>query len=111
MKKIITVKPDGTMKFVYDDKLKGLMEHGKATIKRASHVDPTEELTEEAKQWIRNSSVVCPGDELSEFHPCRWWADMLPSGGPVLGPFPTRQAALDAEVEWINDHVLTGVQP
>ena len=80
-KKIITVKPDGTMTFVYDDRLKGLMGHGQATIKRASHVEPT------------------PDNQ--------WTADMSPSGGPVLGPFPTRQAALDAEVEWINGHVLT----
>ena len=84
MKKIITVQRDGTMKFVYDDRLKGLMQQGHATITRASHVEPT------------------PDNE--------WGADMSPVGGPMLGPFNTRQEALDAEVEWINHNVLTGTR-
>ncbi len=33
-----------------------------------------------------------------------WWADLSPSKGPVLGPFDTRQAALDAEVAWLRVH-------
>jgi hypothetical protein len=30
-----------------------------------------------------------------------WWADMGPSGGPVLGPFTSRSAALGAERGWL----------
>lgn len=35
-----------------------------------------------------------------------WTADMGPSRGPVLGPFPTRTAALAAEVAWLREHAL-----
>ena len=87
MKKIITVTPDGTIKFVYDDRLKGLMGHGKATIKRMSHVEP--------------------GDPTKDQQPLKWYANMVPSGHHVvLGPFDERQQALNAEVEWINNNIL-----
>jgi len=33
-----------------------------------------------------------------------WFADMAPVAGPVLGPFPTRQTALDAEVAWLRQN-------
>ncbi|MEI8195712.1 MAG: hypothetical protein WCI73_07375 [Phycisphaerae bacterium] len=81
MQKIITVKPDGTTLFIYDDRLRGLLAKGKAEVKRASHVDADADLT--------------------------WHADMSPVGGPMLKGFPTRQAALDVEVAWINQNVLT----
>ena len=37
--------------------------------------------------------------------PTGWTADMAPVGGPVLGPFDTRQTALDAEVAWLRAHL------
>jgi hypothetical protein len=79
---VISVHEDATMQFIYSDELRGLMDEGDATIKRASHVEPDDDLT--------------------------WHADMSPVGGPVLSGFPTREAALRAEVEWINDNHLTG---
>ena len=73
---IINVKPGGTTQFIYDDGLKGLLAQGRAEVKRASHVDP--------------------GDPTKGQDPLRWYADLAPSAGPLLGPFETRQAALDA---------------
>jgi hypothetical protein len=35
-----------------------------------------------------------------------WVADLAPSGGPVLGPFPTRGQALLAERAWLAEHWL-----
>jgi hypothetical protein len=35
----------------------------------------------------------------------RWEADLSPVGGPVLGPFPLRSQALDAERAWLNRHL------
>ena len=36
-----------------------------------------------------------------------WTADLSPSGGPLLGPFPLRSAALAAEADWLTRHLLT----
>ena len=36
----------------------------------------------------------------------RWWADLRPVRGPVLGPFDRRGAALEAEQAWIEEHWL-----
>ena len=35
-----------------------------------------------------------------------FWADMMIVDGPVLGPFATRDEALDAEHRWLLDHGL-----
>lgn len=76
----IIINPSGTVRFIYDDALREIMRIGDAVITRASAVEPT------------------AGGE--------WTADMEPSGGPVLGPFRTRAAALEAEHVWIEEHVL-----
>jgi len=86
-KKIITVKPDGTIQFIHDDRLRGLLQQGVASLRRVSHVEP--------------------GDPTKGQNPLEWYTEMLAGGGRVLGPFETRQGALDAEVEWVNTHVLT----
>jgi hypothetical protein len=49
---------------------------------------------------IQRASFVEP-DEAGN-----WWADLAPSGGPILGPFPLRSTALDAEQNWLTRHVL-----
>lgn len=95
---------NGEAQVVYSDELAPFLAEGRTTVTRASHVEP---------------------------HPTRggWVADMTPSDGPVLGdgasmlltgesvwpdgpharamwdalaPFPTRQAALDAELAWLR---------
>lgn len=66
----------GQIRFLYDDDLVDLLGLGKAETRRASHVEPV------------------PGG---------WTADMGPAGGPVLGPYPLRQQALDAEREWLGE--------
>jgi hypothetical protein len=54
---------------------------GRLRIARGSHVEPTADG--------------------------RWTADLSPVGGPVLGPFPARSQALDAERAWLLAHWLT----
>jgi hypothetical protein len=85
-KKIITIKRDGSAQFIHDDRLNGLLHQGEAHIKRASFVEP--------------------GDPSKGQDPLKWYASIVT--GPVLGPFVIRQEALDAEVTWLNEHVLTG---
>jgi hypothetical protein len=82
--KVISITDEG-IRFVYDDRLRGLLNHGQASISRASHVNPDADLT--------------------------WHADLSPIGGPVIRGFPTRDAALAAETEWINEHILEDLLP
>jgi hypothetical protein len=74
----LSISTDGVVRTIYNDAVVDLLQKmGKAKIKRASHVEPNPN-----------------GDG--------WIADMLPVGGPVLGPYPLRINALDAEVEYLH---------
>jgi len=77
----IIVNEDGSVSFIYDDALAEAFSGDESETRRASHVEP-----------VRHG----------------WTADMAPIGGPVLGPFTTRQAALDAEVAWIKAAMARG---
>jgi hypothetical protein len=70
------------VRFVYDDALRGLLALGPARIHRASHVEPTPDG--------------------------QWTAELGPMNGPVLGPFETRAAALDAERAWLVHQFNSG---
>lgn len=71
----LIVEPDGTIRCLYDEliDLSGL---GQTQIRRASFVEP-------------DASGL-------------WHVDLAPSGGPRLGPFLCRSAALNAEREWLE---------
>ena len=71
----LVVGCDGGVKCIYDEAL-DLRAFGKMQITRASHVEP----------------------DADGF----WWADMGPTGGPVLGPFGTRGETLAAERRWLG---------
>ena len=71
----IKITRDGHIQFIYADTLQPLCALGSTTIRRASHVEPTPDG--------------------------QWSADLTPSHGPTLGPFPTRAAALAAEIDWL----------
>lgn len=77
MELVIDCRPDGSVSFIWDDSLSGLIDEGQASVRRASDVEP---------------------DEYG-----RWWADLGRSGGPVLGPFAKRGEAIAAEVEWLRN--------
>jgi hypothetical protein len=80
----IIIRRDGSVLGIYSDAIPyreiaaGL--GGQLQIERASHVEPTVDG--------------------------RWDADLSPCDGPILGPFETRQEALDAEVAWLRRNVL-----
>lgn len=77
-----TVAPDGKLTAIYDDRMADFLSSGKATIRRASHVEPNPN-----------------GDG--------WIADMSPSGGPVLGPCKLREQALQLERGWLEAKLFT----
>jgi hypothetical protein len=72
----LTIASDGTITAIYSDDLVGLLTAGESNIRRASSVEPY------------------PGGG--------WTADLSPVSGPFLGPFPLRETALQAEVEWLT---------
>jgi hypothetical protein len=74
----LVVDAGGSVRCIYDEVL-DLRELGQLQITRASHVEP------DAEGY--------------------WWADMEPSGGPVLGPFRSRSEALGAERGWLAGRV------
>ena len=75
------VHPDGTARGLYGELIDPTA-IGPAAVARASHVEP---------------------------HPGGGWiADLNPSGGPVLGPYPLRSDALAAEREWLTANLLNG---
>jgi hypothetical protein len=72
----LVVLEDGRIDTLWDDRLAPVLRAlGRVSIRRASHVEPTPDGA--------------------------WTADLGPSGGPVLGPFPLRRHALEAERDWL----------
>jgi hypothetical protein len=76
----IVVRSDGAVRCVYGEAI-DLHVLGNVSIQRGSHVEPT-----------------------TDGH---WTADLSPVDGPMLGPFRSRSAALDAETKWLQSHWLT----
>ena len=80
----LIVHADGSLRCLYDETL-DLSQIGPVSIRRASHVEPTQQG--------------------------QWQADLSPVDGPVLGPFPLRSEALTAEVEWLQTNWLVPDAP
>jgi hypothetical protein len=81
MQQIRVASKNGTLRFVYNDKMRPLLNIGVAKVKRASHVEPTPDN--------------------------KWIADLSPVQGPMLGPFETREEALREEVAWLDKRLST----
>ena len=61
----------------------------------------------DALVWQRLGSVsIQRGSHVEPNANGEWTADLSPVGGPVLGPFTKRSAALAAEVRWLERHWL-----
>ena len=71
----LVIAPEGNVRCVYGEEI-DLHTLGILAIARGSHVEPD-----------RNG---------------RWFADLSPVGGPVLGPFRQRTQALQAENAWLE---------
>ncbi len=77
----LVIDAGGSIRCIYGEEL-DLRALGRLQITRASHVEPDRDGF--------------------------WWADMGPSGGPVLGPYGSRSEALAAERKWLAGHPLPG---
>jgi hypothetical protein len=76
---LIVVQADGQARCLYGECI-DLHTLGSLTIQRASQVEPDADG--------------------------RWWVDLSPLKGTVLGPFTLRSQALEAEQRWIEEHHL-----
>jgi hypothetical protein len=74
---VLTIDPSGIVRCVYDETI-DLTTLGTLNISRASHVEPDAQG--------------------------RWWSDLRPVNGPMLGPFELRSQALAAERTWLEQH-------
>lgn len=75
----ILISKNGKVTFIYDDELAGLLGKGiKASITRVSNVEP------------------CDGG----------WSATMVDDGTVLGPFPLRQQALEAEIAYLEQKLF-----
>ena len=75
----LMITPQGNVRCVYGEKI-DLSSLGNMTIVRASHVEPDDNG--------------------------KWFADMSPVSGPILGPFHRRSQALEAEARWLETNRL-----
>ena len=76
----LLIRPNGHVRCLYDEAL-DLFRFGPPQIVRASRVEP------DARG--------------------QWFADLIESHGPVLGPFSQRSAALEAEREWFQQQLFS----
>jgi hypothetical protein len=81
---LLVIDPQGRIRCLYSEAV-NLASFGNLSIARASHVEPDERGL--------------------------WHADLAPSSGPVLGPFPARSQALAAEQAWLEEHFVAGQLP
>ena len=79
----LVVEQSGAVRCIYSEEF-DLHLLGSPHIRRASHVEPNTHG--------------------------QWTADLSPVDGPTLGPFVTRSQALDAELQWLEDHWLVPVR-
>lgn len=74
----LVIGPKAQIRCLYEEMI-DLSSLGTITIQRASQVEPDDEG--------------------------RWWANLQPVLGPLLGPFSLRSEALQAERQWLENHL------
>ena len=118
----------GETRAIYSPETKRIAEKlGEPEVRRASHVESGHDLSSDAVDWLNTNGIIkiiATEDkydllvakvpvglaflirETEEPMQRKFWADLLPVGGPVLGPFDERPEALAAESAWlIENHI------
>lgn len=97
----IVVNEDGTIQQIVTDEMVAF--EGEATTRRASNVMPLAPVKRAAFKMLR--TVFGEKGRVSDWTR-RWKGPHIAVmvDGPVLGPYPSRQGALDAELRWLLDN-------
>lgn len=76
-------------------------------VKRAGHVVPASPTLRVVWEQLRQAHKgnVHIEDWLRSWE-CDWIVDLSRSGGPTLGPFKDRAAAINAEEDWVFSNLL-----
>lgn len=111
---VIVSSTDGTFRRLNDALSKPMSAVGDVVrIYRNSHVEPTSELRDEACGFLlaHNAQLSgTPAEIRQQLPQNKWWADMTPLDGPVIGPFDDNQQALNAEIIWLQEHHIPLLQ-
>lgn len=102
----IVVEPSGNARHLVDAEAEtiGEMLGPKIATQRASHVESWHDLSDRARAWLQEQGWDYDGHRKIDLN--AFWADLLPVGGPVLGPFERYPDAISAEVAWLSEHDL-----
>jgi hypothetical protein len=76
---LMVIDPSGSVHCLYGEQI-DLNSLGELTIHRVSFIEPDH---------------------------TDWYADLSPVAGPILGPFTLRSQALQAEFDWLEQHLVT----
>jgi len=104
---IIRVGPDGTVTVIghADQDARMVAALGQpVTVRRGGHVVPSQRPL----RWLFKAVRRLGGRSArvrawTRTWPVAWVADLAVSGGPVLGPFDDRAAAIAAEERWLAE--------
>lgn len=109
---VFTFNDDGSVSAIDNNDAREILDGafgGESTKRRATHVLPVNRVKRVVFRVIRWATGDGKRLLWLENWTRRWGGpqtvDLTPSNGPVVGPFPDRQAALDWEYQWLADHM------
>jgi len=104
---IATIREDGTLVVLDNEASHCFRDGASVRTQRASHVEPDNMVCRLVFHVLR----LVFGDKgwmakFTRYWPCLWRVNISPIGGDILaGRWRDRQAAIDAEVEWLNENL------
>jgi hypothetical protein len=103
----VSMDESGTLTFLVDADTQALLNES-SVIQRASNVEPVSRPLRAVFHTLRH--LFGEKGRMASFTrlwPCLWQINLGPIGGPVLdATYRNRQAAIDAEVVWLNTNFI-----
>lgn len=103
----VSMDASGTLTFLVDADTQALLNES-SVIQRASHVEPVFRTLRVVFHALRH--LFGEKGRMATFTrlwPCLWQINLSPIGGPILaGTYRNRQAAIDAEIVWLNTNFI-----